>query len=180
MRKLNLIIIGLAITAGLFFTSCTDELSLQQFIVNQQEKQDVISFDLSSSLLKATEELKSKEDLEILKSLKKINVLAYQIKDSLNNRYQSEKQHISAILKQDKYQELMRYGKGSQGAKIYLLGEEEKIDELIIFGNDHKKGWLLIRVLGDNMQPEKIMQLMQKVDLKNTDFDLKKIINYEL
>ena len=83
------------ITVFILFTgliiSCKNELSLQQFIVEQQEKTDIISLDLSSSLLAATDKMENEEDIETLKSLKKINILAYQIKDSTNNRYQSEK-----------------------------------------------------------------------------------------
>jgi hypothetical protein len=174
MKNIRVAIKRLVIMTSLFFISCNNNLSLQQFIINQQEKQDVISFDISASLLSATDQLQSKEDIEILKSLKKINVIAYQIKEASQNRYKVEKKHINSILKQDKYQELIRYGKGSQGAKLYLVGEETSLDELIIFANDNKVGWLIIRVLGNDMQPEKIMNILQKIDFDNTDFNISK------
>ena len=170
LHILSLLILLISLTY-----SCNNEKSLQQFFVAQQEKQDMISFDLSTSLLAGVEELKNEKDIEILKSLKKINILAYQIKEAGYIRYNTEKQQINAILKQDKYSELMRYGKGSKGAKIYLVGDEDAIDELIIFANDDKLGWLIIRILGKNMQPAKIMQLIQKVDFDKTDFDLSQL-----
>ncbi len=167
-------IIGILLALNLLF-SCSNEKSLQQFIITQQEKQDIISFDLPTSLIATTENFGSEEDLKTLKSLKKVNILAYQIKDTLNNRYAEEKKHINTILKQNKYSELMRYGKGSQGAKFYLVGDEESVDELIIFANDKELGWLLVRILGKKMQPEKIMQLIQNTDFSNSNYDLSQL-----
>lgn len=171
MKKITINIIGLVVLASLIF-SCKNEKSLQQFIVNQQEKTDIISLDIPVSLLALKEELQEAADVEVLKSIKKANILAYQLKDSSKTRYIADKEHLKQILKQDKYGELLRFGKGKTGAKIYMVGNDEAIDELIVFANDDTLGWLLLRVLGKDMQPEKIMQLIQKVDLENSDFDL--------
>ncbi len=176
MKKIIANIVGLAIMASLIF-SCTNEKSLQQFIVNQQERSDVISVDIPVSLLALKEELKDSEDIETLKSIKKAAILAYQIKDSAEVRYKADKEHLKQILKQDKYEELFRYGKGNSGAKVYMVGEDNAIDELIVFANDDSLGWLVLRVLGKDMKPEQIMQLMQKVDLENSDFDLSQFKN---
>lgn len=175
MRKITVNILGLVILAGLIFSCNSSDKSLQQFIVNQQEKTDIISLDLPVSMLALQEELQDEEDLKILKSIKKANILAYQIKDSSKTRYLSDKEQLKKILKQDKYGELLRYGKGTEGAKVYMVGEEDAIDEIIIFANNDSMGWLVLRILGDEMKPEKIMQLMQKVDLENSDFDLSQI-----
>jgi len=171
MKQITIQILGLVILASLIF-SCKNEKSLQQFIVTNQEKSDVISVDIPVSMLALNEKLQEEEDLETLKSIKKATILAYQIKDSSNTRYLSEKEQLKQILKQDKYDELLRYGKGTEGAKIYVVGGENAIDELIIFANNDSLGWLVLRILGDDMKPEKIMQLIQKVDLENSDFDL--------
>ena len=174
MKKVIIQTLGLAILVSLIF-SCKNELSLQQFIIEQQEKQDIISFDLSSSLLTATENLQSDEEIKTLKSFKKINILAYQIKDSIDNRYKDEIQHVKNIFKNKVYSELIRYGKGTQGAKVYLVGNDnDEIDEIVVFANDQDLGWLLVRILGDDMKPEKIMQLIQKIDFDKGDFDFLK------
>jgi len=174
MKNISIYLIGLVILASLVF-SCKNEKSLQQFIVTQQEKADVISVDIPVSLLALKEELQDEDDIETLKSVKKANILAYQIKDSSKARYQADKKHLKEILKGDKYAELVRLGKGNNGAKIYMVGDDQAIDELIVFANDDALGWLVLRVLGDDMKPEKIMQLMQKVDLENSNFDLSEI-----
>ena len=177
MKKIKALTKGLIIVVSLIFLACNNDLSLQQFIVKQQEKQDVISFDLSSSLLAATDKITSQEDINTLKSIKKINILAYQLTDSTKSRHTSEKQHIKNILKQEKYQELIRYGKGNQEAKIYLVGNEEALNELIVFANSNDLGWLIVRVLGKNMKPEKIIKVMQQIDFKDTDLNFSKIKN---
>ncbi len=176
MKRITGNIIGLAIVVSLIF-SCTNEKSLQQFIVNQQEKSDIISVDIPVSLLALKEELKDSEDIETLKSIKKASILAYQIKDSVEVRYKSDKEHLKQILKQEKYEELIRYGKGNAGAKVYMVGEDNAIDELIVFANDDSLGWLVLRVLGKDMKPERIMQMIRKVDLENSDFDLSQFKN---
>ena len=174
MKTIIKSIVGLAVLASLLF-SCKNNLSLQQFIVEQQEKQDILSFELSSSLLTATQDLQSDADLETLKSVKKITVLAYQLKDTESEKYVDEVQHVNKILKQDKYAELLSYGKGEQAAKVYLLDTGNIIDEFIVFANDSELGWLLVRILGDNMKPEKIIPLLQKIDFDKGDFNLLKL-----
>ena len=51
------------------------------------------------------------------------------------------------------------YGKGV----IKYLGDEDAIDEVIIYGDSEDKGFALIRVLGDDMNPAHIVQLMQAI-----------------
>lgn len=176
MKKVIVNTLGLVILASLIF-SCNNDKSMQQFIVNQQEKSDIISVDIPISMLALNEELQDAEAIEALESVKKATILAYQIKDSDNTRYLADKEQLKQILKQNKYAELLRYGKGTEGAKVYMVGEENSIDELIIFANNDSLGWLVLRLLGDDMQPEKIIQLMQKIDLKDSDIDLSQFVD---
>ncbi len=174
MKKLLINTIGLVIMASLVF-SCTNEKSLQQFIINQQEKAEIISFDLPASMLALQEDMQTPENLEILKSIKKANILAFQINDLNKDIYLLEKEQLKTILKQKKYGELMRFGKGNKGAKIYLVGDDDAIDELIINANDDALGWLLIRIIGKDMQPEKIMQLAKNIDFDSNDMDFSQL-----
>lgn len=152
--------------------SCKNDKSLQQFIVNQQEKSDIISFDLPASMMALQEDMQTPENISILKSIKKANILAYKIKTSGKDTYLSDKEQLKTILKQKKYAELMRYGKGSKGAKVHMVGTDESVEELIVFANDDTLGWLLVRIIGTNMQPQEIMQVFNKIDFNTSDFDL--------
>jgi hypothetical protein len=51
------------------------------------------------------------------------------------------------------------YGKGV----IKYLGDEDAIDEVIIYGSSDDKGFALIRVLGKDMNPAYIIQLMNAI-----------------
>jgi len=170
MNKISLLVLALVIV-----TSCQNEKSLQQFIVNQQEKSEIISFDLPASMLSLQENMQSSENIKTLKTIKKANILVFKINDLNKEIYLTEKEQLRNILKQQKYAELMRFGKGSKGAKVHMVGSDDAIDELIVFANDDELGWLLVRILGSNMQPEKIMQIINKMDFDNSDLDLSKL-----
>ncbi|MGB7843778.1 MAG: DUF4252 domain-containing protein, partial [Salinimicrobium sp.] len=72
------------------------------------------------------------------------------------------------ILKNKKYKQLFRYGGGERRAELYYMGEEDAIDELVIFGSDEEKGFGIARVTGNDMEPEAMIRLFksfQKGDL---------------
>lgn len=172
MKKAKLILIIILASS---IISCKNEKSLQQFIVNQQEKSEIISFDIPASMLALKDEMQTSDNLNTLKSIKKANVLAFKIDDTNKDVYLSEKEQLKNILKQEKYAELMRFGKSSKGVKVHMVGSDESIAELIVFANDDELGWLLVRILGSNMQPEKIMQVVSKMDFDNSDIDVSKL-----
>ncbi len=179
MKKHTVKLIGLALVASLFL-ACSAEKSLQVFIVDQQEKSDIISMDLQTSMLQLDSKLESDEDKEVLKTLKKVSIVAYQVKEGTQERYLTEVTEVKQILKQDKYEELMRFGKGSSGARIYVIGEEDKVDEIIIFANDHSKGWAIARILGKDMDPSKMIKVAQKIDIDASDIDFSGMGNFNL
>ena len=78
--------------------------------------------------------------------------------------FQKEKANITAILKNGKFTELMkmntRYGKAS----VRYLGDDDAIDEVIIYGDSEDKGLMLVRVLGKNMNPAKLVQFMNALE----------------
>ena len=47
---------------------------------------------------------------------------------------------------------------------IKYLGEGDAIDEVIIYGNSSENGFALIRVLGRDMNPAYIVQLIQSIE----------------
>ena len=50
---------------------------------------------------------------------------------------------------------------------INYQGEDDAINEFILFAADNDKGFALARVLGNKMQPEKIMKMAK--DFQNID-----------
>ena len=74
--------------------------------------------------------------------------------------YKLELEKVKTILKNPKYEELMRGGNSTDGKFVVkFLGEVDNIDELIIFGNANNKGFMIARIIGDDMNAGKLMSL---------------------
>tara|TARA_R110002050_G_scaffold100580_2_gene208234 strand:+ start:21855 stop:22394 length:540 start_codon:yes stop_codon:yes gene_type:complete len=150
-------------------SSCSSTQSLQEYYVDNSENPNFISFDLPASLLNLEKADLTPEQKTAYESLKKLNVLAF--KKTMDNvaDYTSEKANIKAILKNEKYQELMKvntsYGKGT----IRYLGDDDAIDEVIVYGDSDDKGFVVVRVLGDDMNPAHLMKLIQAIE--KSDFN---------
>lgn len=158
-----------ALFSLLLFTACTSETSLQQYIVDKQNDTNFITIDLPSSLLLAEENTLNAAQLETVKSVKKVNVVALESTENNQVEYEAEKQKVAAILSDSKYETLMKFGSKNQGASLLISGDVEAIDEIIIFASDEKKGFGLFRVIGEQMNPTQIAQLMNQVNDKNFD-----------
>ena len=52
-------------------------------------------------------------------------------------------------------------------ATINYVGDEDAIDEVVVYGDNEEKGFMLVRVLGDNMNSEKIAQFIQVLENSN-------------
>ncbi len=184
MKRQVFIWISLALTTGLFL-ACSNQQSIQEFIIQEQDKPEIWSLDLSTQLIADQNEVTEQIGQDLIKKVRKINLIALPLKDSivktsLFDKYSADNQHIKEILKNDKYQELFRFGKVSQGFRVYSVGKGEQLDEIIIFGNDHDAGWMIIRILGDDMQPQDIVKAFQNMDLSETDFNIDDFIKGSL
>jgi len=167
MRYLKLI-------GALFFTllisSCSSEQSLQEYYVNNAENPNFISFDVPASLLNLEKVELTEDQKEAVSSLKKLNVLAFTKNESNTAEFEAEKLKVKSILKNAEYSELMTINTSFGKATIQVKGEDDTLDELIIYGNNTDKGFLLIRVLGDNMNPASLMQAIQA--MQNSDMNI--------
>ncbi len=154
----------------LLFSACGNDASLQKYIVEKQNDNDFITLDIPSSLILTENNNLDDEQLKSVKSVKKVNVLALQLKDDNKELYESEKQRVQTILSDDKYETLMKYGSNDMGATLMFTGDVEAIDEIIIFASEKEKGFGLFRVIGEDMNPSQIVKLMDKVNSNNFDF----------
>lgn len=170
--------IFLLIIVTIVFSSCKNNKSLQQFMVAHEDQENIISFDLSNDILQLNEAFQSEENKKVISTIKKANVMAYRIKDQDNPTYKNDLKSIRDILSNDKYVPLMSMGKGSKGLKVFTIGEEESIDELIVLGNDQETGWIIVRVLGDKMQPEKIISLTRNLKFDSSNLPIKELQDF--
>jgi hypothetical protein len=73
---------------------------------------------------------------------------------------------------------LISIGGSNQSLSVKFLGEDDAIDEVIIFGSDKEQGFALVRVLGSNMDPAKMMQLAQEIKVDGQDSSLKQLESF--
>jgi len=149
--------------------SCNNEQSLQKYYVENQEDTDFLAHDVPTSMFTNSESLET-DERETLKSIKKINVLALK-KEENPAKFEEEKVKLNEIFKNERYQLLMKYGGGTRKAELYFTGDDDAIDELIVYGYDDEQGLGVARVLGENMNPQKIMELMKSLDGNNIDVE---------
>ncbi|MBQ4821741.1 DUF4252 domain-containing protein [Aquimarina sp. MMG016] len=149
--------------------SCNSEPSLQKYFVDHQEDNDFLAVDLPSSLIDTDKVKLTDDEKEALNSIKKVNVLALPLKGDVEKRFEEEKSTIDKILSDDKYETLMRFGSNGVKAVLKFQGEEDDIDEVIVFASHQEKGLALVRVLGDNMRPENMVKLMNAIDKGDVD-----------
>jgi len=152
--------------------SCSNP-SLQKYLVEKQDDPDFVKFDLATSMLEGKNSNFSEEDKAILKTIKKINIVAYPIKDGDSIAFESERKQLETILAQDQYKDLTRIKSKDWNATLKYSGDEEAVDEVIVFASDNSKGFAVFRVLGNNMRPDQILQLVHRMD--DGDMDLSKL-----
>ena len=141
--------------------SCNTETSLQEYLVAKQDDDAFMKVDLPSSLLDSEESTLDTEQKDILKTVKKVNVVAYPLKDGNLAEYHTEKDKAYKLLSKMK----------SNGMDITLkyVGEEDAIDEVIVFASSDEKGFAVFRLLGKNMRPEQMLQLVNSLDQSNVN-----------
>lgn len=169
MKKIIYITLSLAI-ATFLFSSCGNDASLQKYIVEKQNDNEFISLDVPSSLIVTENNTLTAEQLSTVESVKKVNILALQLNQNNKAIYEAEKQRLQSILNNDDYETLMNYGSSDIGAKLMFTGDVEAIDEIIIFASDSERGFGLFRIIGTDMNPTKILKLMESINSNNFDF----------
>jgi hypothetical protein len=151
-------------------TSCNQNQSLQVYFVDHELKPGFTTIDIPTSLLNIEVTNLTDEQKEAYKSIDKLNMLAFVVSEDNKAEYEVELIKVKEILNNPKYQELMRGGNNTDGKfSVKFIGEEDRIDELIIFGNANDRGFAIIRVLGNDMSANKVVKLYSALDTASID-----------
>lgn len=159
------------ISVCFLFVSCNSKPSLQKFFVENQANKNFISLDISPSILNVDKANLTSEQQKALASFDKMNIIAFKATDKNQAAYKSEKIKLTEILKDVKYQELIKVGSGNQGASVSFVGDENDIKEFIFYANKKENGFAVVRVLGDKMNPNDVMTMMSVLQKANVDLD---------
>lgn len=173
--KKNLNTTCVFVIAILFLLSCNAKPTLQTYFVDHQETPNFISMDIPVSFLGIDDIQVTKVQQEAINSIDKLNMLGYSLKSGDLDVFKQEVAQIKTLLKAENYNELMRLGNPKEGKiNISYTGDDDTMDELVIFGESKEFGFAVIRVLGDEMNVSKIMELgpiINKLDTKEMNVE---------
>ncbi|WP_264534861.1 DUF4252 domain-containing protein [Flavobacterium sp. N1736] len=160
-----------ALLVLLTLISCNSEPSLQKYFVENTDNKDFIALDVSPSILNLEKAKLSAEQTEALNSFDKMNILAFKANATNQTQFETERAKVKAILKDPKYQQLMSFGSGKDGASVSYVGTDDNIEEFVVFANRKENGFAVVRVLGKNMNPNNIMTLMSVLKQSNINME---------
>lgn len=155
-------------------TSCKNEKSLQSYLVDTSGKEGFYTGDLPVSSVLPVKAAVSEEVKKTIKSIKKINV-AFLPKTAENTAaYELEKGKLKNIFTDnDTYKSLMSMKVKGMNINIYYSGDTDAIDEVIAFGYGDEAGVGVARILGENMNPAQIIQLLNSAAIDGDSDSLK-------
>ena len=160
-----------AVLFSLLLLSCSNEPSIQKYFVENSGKKDFIALDVSPSIINIDKTKLTPDQQTALNSFEKMNVLIFKSNGKNDAQYQSETQKVGDILKDETYQELMKIGSGKDGASVSFVGDENDIDEFIFFAKNQDNGFAVVRILGNDMNPNNIMNMIGILQIANVDME---------
>ncbi len=176
-KYIKIYVISLLLLA--LVTNCKNEESIQTYFVEHQELPNFTTIDLSPKMLDVSYLEFTEEQKETYNSLEKINFLGYRIKDDNIEGYNRELENVEKIFKNGKYDELMEFKTDGIKFRVNTEGTDQVVDEVLILASTENKGFGVVRVIGDNMKPEKMVKLIDNLKKRDVNQDqLKGIINF--
>ncbi|RAR75706.1 DUF4252 domain-containing protein [Flavobacterium aciduliphilum] len=170
MKVLKITLVFLSV----LLSSCHSKPSLQKYFVDHQEQPGFAVLDISPTLLNIDNTKISPEQSKALASFHKMNILTYRFDKQHPNQIDVERKNVAEILKDTiAYQQLMKIGSGKNGASISYVGEADKVDEFVLYGVKSDLGLVVVRILGDKMNPADALTLLSV--LKYSKIDMKQL-----
>lgn len=161
----------IALVSSLVFESCNSEPTLQKYFVENTDNKDFIALDISSNILNVDNTKLTTVQKEALRSFDKINVLAFKLNDKNKTQFETERAKVNLILKNPNYQQLMKFSSGKDGASVSYVENSGKINEFVFFANKKDVGFAVVRVLGKDMNPTNIVNMISVLKESKVDLD---------
>ena len=149
-----------------FGTACKNEKSLQSYFVEANEKAGFSSIDVPVSSVLSPKADVSEDVKETIKSIKKINVVFLKRTEENETVYEAEKATLKNLFKDNKdYKTLSSMKMKGMNVNLYYSGDTDSIDEIVAFGYNQEVGVGVARLLGENMNPAKIMEVVSEMKM---------------
>lgn len=161
----------IALLISLSLSGCNSKPTLQKYFVENSGKKDFVALDFSSSFINKDKMKLTSEQKTALASFDKMNIIAFKSDSANKKQYDVESQKITEILKNKDYQQLMKIGSGKDAATVSFVGDENHINEFILFAKKKENGFAVIRILGNDMNPNNIMNMISVLKSSNLNLD---------
>jgi hypothetical protein len=166
-RTIKYIVLTLFLSVTL--VSCNDGVSLQRYYVDNQEEVSFITQDIPISMVKIDKTNFTEEQTEAFNSVSKLNFLGYKTDDTNTETFKAELAKVKTILSDEKYQDLIEFSDRGNKIIVKYIGTDEEADEVIVFGTAKELGFGIVRILGDDMSPDKMMTLVSAMQNAKVD-----------
>ena len=155
----------------LFLTSCNSEPSLQKYFVENTENKNFVVLDVAPDILNVDKTKLTIEQAEALQSFDKMNLLAFKLNADNKAEFEIEREKVNTFLKDEKYQQLIKFGMGKEGGSVSYVGTDDHIEEFVLFANKKDTGFIVVRILGKDMNPTHIMNMISVLQSSNIDLE---------
>lgn len=153
---------------ALSLVSCNNETTLQEYLVEKQSDNNFVKMDLATSMLLNENVALSDNQRNILETVKKVNVVAFTKKEGNEAALETERARVTSILTNEKYEDLGTFKTNGMNIKLSYVGQnEEYINEFILYGSKKGEGFALARLLGEDMNPSDLFNLLTSIDEKD-------------
>ncbi|WP_034044091.1 DUF4252 domain-containing protein [Wocania ichthyoenteri] len=159
----------LVLIVAVVFISCNDGKSLQTYFVDNQEASNFISQDIPISMVEIDDSKFTDEQKEAYKSVKRLNFLGYKVDGTEAETFKAELEKVKTILSNKKYNALMEFSDKGNKIIVKYIGTDDEADEVVIFGSAKELGFGIVRVLGNDMNPDKMVTLVTAMQKANVD-----------
>ncbi|MGQ7944909.1 DUF4252 domain-containing protein [Flavobacterium sp. WC2509] len=161
----------ITLLSGLIFGSCSSEPSLQKYFAENIKNKDFVAVDISSDIMNIYLGNLEAGQVEALQSIDTINALVFKLNAKNKSQFEIERAKVNLILKDPKYKMLIEFDSGKQGASVKYVGTEKHINEFVFFANNKDTGFGLVRILGRDLNPKNIINMVSVLKEEGIDFE---------
>jgi len=158
-----------SILVALLLVSCQTN-TLQTYMIDSKEDDNFISVDFSLKTFVDNFDDLPEDQKELFKDVNKVNFLAFKKNGSNDAEYKAKQTELSTILSnQFKDNQLMAVNSDDTQVQMYADNLDKTVEEIIVYANDAEQGFMVLRLLGDDLNPANFYKIMKMSDNMNFD-----------
>ncbi len=139
--------------------------TLQKYFVEKMDDSQFMIIDIPLVSFEDYFENPEIKELEVIKTIKKLNILLFLPRESSPSKIQYERNQVDEILKAQDYESLVSIASNDVNVRLMIDSKDDKISEALIQFHQKDAFFGLIRVLGKNIKAERIIPLFAELNL---------------